>query len=120
MRVRIDGKDALINLLGCWDDPVEVAGAQAISVLIWSDYQKASFDRSLMADQPLINGKQVDLLEALRVRAESKLQAAAIHVPKLLDVYEPYGLVFVVHTSHRNVFDHLLGCVWKLSLQRCG
>ena len=37
-----------------------------------------------MACKPLINGKEVGLLEVLRVRAESKCQAAAIHTHKLL------------------------------------
>ncbi len=48
------------------------------------DYQQGSFDRSLMAYQPLINGKEVGLLEALRVRAETKRQAAAIHAYRVL------------------------------------
>ena len=85
--MRIDGKDAFINRLGRWSDPVAVAKAHAISAQIWSDYQQGSFDRSLMAYQPLIGGKQVALLEALRVRAESKRQAAAIHAHKLLERY---------------------------------
>ena len=85
MRVRIDGRDAFINRLGRWDDPVAVAKAHAIAAQIWSDYQQGSFDRSLMAYQPLVNGKQVRLLEALRVRAETKRQAAAIHAHKLLE-----------------------------------
>ena len=38
VRVRIDGKDAFINRLGRWDDPISVAKAQAISAEIWSDY----------------------------------------------------------------------------------
>ena len=87
VRVRIDGKDAFINRLGRWDAPVAVARAQAISAQIWSDYQQGSFDRSLMAYQPLVDGKQVGLLEAVRVRAESKRQAAAIHAHKLLERY---------------------------------
>ena len=37
-----------------------------------------------MAYQPLINGKEVGLLEALRVRAETKRQAAAIHAYRVL------------------------------------
>jgi hypothetical protein len=37
-----------------------------------------------MAYQPLINGKEVGLLEALRVRVESKRQAAATHAYRLL------------------------------------
>jgi len=87
VRARIDGKDAFINRLGRWDDPVAVAKAQAISAQIWSDYQQGSFDRSLMAYQPLVDGKQVGLLEALKARAESKRQAAAIHAHKLLQRY---------------------------------
>ena len=85
--MRIDGKDAFINRLGRWSDPVAVAKAHAISAQIWSDYQQGVFDRSLMAYQPLRGGKQVALLEALRVRAESKRQAAAIHAHKLLERY---------------------------------
>ena len=87
VRVRIDGKDAFINRLGRWSDPVAVAKAHAISAQIWSDYQQSSFDRSLMAYQPLVNGKQVGLLEAVRARAESKRQTAAIHAHKLLERY---------------------------------
>ena len=87
LRVRIDGKDAFINRLGRWDDPVAVAKAHAIAAQIWSDYQQGSFDSSLMAYQPLVNGKQVGLLEAVKVRAESKRQAAAIHAHKLLEHY---------------------------------
>ena len=77
VRVRIDGRDAFINRLGRWSDPVAVAKAHAIAAQIWSDYCQGTFDRSLMAYQPLINGKEVGLLEALRVRAETKRQAAA-------------------------------------------
>ena len=35
-------------------------------------------------------------------------------------VFDPYGLVFVTPESHGNVYDHLLGRVWKRSLERCG
>ena len=63
--MRTDGKDALINRLGCWNDTVAVAKAQAISAQIWSDYQQGTFDRSPMAYQPLVKGKQVGLLESI-------------------------------------------------------
>ena len=76
--MRIDGKDAFINRLGRWNDPVAVAKAHAISAQIWSDYQQGSFDRSLMAYQPLVNGKQVALLEALRVRVAAGHHAHAL------------------------------------------
>ncbi len=85
--MRIDGRDAFINRLGRWSDPVTVERAQAISAQIWSDYQQGTFDRSLMANQPLIDGKEVGLLDALRLRAESKRQAAAIHAYRLLQRY---------------------------------
>jgi hypothetical protein len=55
VRVRIDGKDAFINRLGRWSDPVAVAKAHAISAQIWSDYQQGTFDYSLMAHN-LITG----------------------------------------------------------------
>jgi integrase len=87
VRVRIDGRDAFINRLGRWSDPVAVARAQAISAQIWSDYQEGTFDRSLMAYQPLINGKEVGLLEAVKARAESKRQSAAIHAYRVLQRY---------------------------------
>ena len=38
VRVRIDGRDAFINRLGRWDDPVAVAKAHAIAAQIWSDF----------------------------------------------------------------------------------
>jgi integrase len=87
VRVRIDGRDAFINRLGRWSDPVAVARAQAISAQIWSDYQQGTFDHSLMAYQPLINGKEVGLLEAVKARAEQKRQAAAIHAYRVLKRY---------------------------------
>ena len=77
--MRIDGKDAFINRLVRWHDPVAIAKAHVIAAQIWSDYQQGSFDRSLIAYQPLVDGKQVGLLEALWEREESKRQAAAIH-----------------------------------------
>ena len=85
--MRIDGKDVFINRLGRWNDPVAVAKAHAIAAQIWSDYQQGVFDRSLMAYQPLIGGKEVGLLEAVKARAEEKRQAAAIHAYRVLKRY---------------------------------
>ena len=82
-----DGSDAFINCLGCLSVPMTVAKAHAIAAQIWSDYCQGTFDRSLMAYQPLINGKEVGLLEALRVRPETKRQAASTHAYKLLQRY---------------------------------
>jgi len=63
---------------------VAVAKSPAIAAQIWSDYCQGTFDRSLMVYQPLIGGKEVGLLEALRVGGEQtpgsrhpRLQAAA-------------------------------------------
>ena len=37
-----------------------------------------------------------------------------------LNLYDPDGLVFLTPISHQNVYDSLLGKVWKRSLTRCG
>jgi len=87
VRVRIDGRDAFINRLGRWDDPVAVARAQAISAQIWSDYQEGTFDRSLMRYLPLVNGEQVGLLEALQANAEKTRQARLIHSARVVKRY---------------------------------
>ena len=67
--MKIDGKDAFINRLG--------RRAQVITAQIWRDYQQGSFDRSLMAYQPLINGKQVVLLRALLLKRSRCLNISA-------------------------------------------
>ena len=36
------------------------------------------------------------------------------------ELFDAYGLVFVTPESHGIVYDHLLGRVWKRSLERCG
>ena len=51
------------------------------------------------------------VLEVLRLHQQQMQQ---------LEIYDPYGLVFVTPTSGRNVYEHLLTRVWKRSLQRCG
>jgi len=51
------------------------------------------------------------VLEVLRQHKEQMEQLA---------IYAPYGLVFVTPTSYGNVYNHLVGRVWKRSLQRCG
>ena len=58
VRVRFDGRDAFVNRLGHWSDPVAVAKAHAIAAQIWSDYQQGVCDRSLTAYQPLIGRKE--------------------------------------------------------------
>ncbi len=110
--MRIDGRDAFINRLGRWNDPVAVAKAHAIAAQIWSDYQQGSFDRSLMAYQPLINGKEVALLEALKVWAEQKCQAAAIYAYRVL---KRYGQL-IRNRSDAEVF---LPWLWAEGLTDC-
>ena len=39
---------------------------------------------------------------------------------KQLGIDESYVLVFVAPASHGNGYDHLVGCVCKRSLERCG
>ena len=39
---------------------------------------------------------------------------------KELNLFDPNGLVFVTPQSHQNVYDSLLGKVWKRCLRRCG
>ena len=51
------------------------------------------------------------VLQVLRQHKEQMEQLA---------IYDPYGLVFVAPTSHMNIYDHLVGRVWKRSLERCG
>ena len=82
------GRDAFINRLGRWSEPVAVAKAHAIAAQIWSDYQQGVCDCSLTAYQTLIGGEEVGLLEALRVRADTNCQAAAIHAYRLLQRYD--------------------------------
>jgi len=65
-----------------------------------------------MAYQPLINGKEVGLLEALRVRAETKRQAAAIHAYKLL---QRYGLPI----RNRSDAEEFLGWLRGEGLSDC-
>ncbi len=51
------------------------------------------------------------VLEVLKVHQEHQ---------KSLRLYDPNGLVFLTPISHQNVYDSLLGKVWKRSLTRCG
>ena len=68
--VRLEGKDHFINRLGRFDDPVAQAKAHSISAEIWSDFEQGQLDWSLSRYQPLLEGKDLDLLDALRVLME--------------------------------------------------
>ena len=83
MRVRLEGKDHFINRLGKFDDPVARARALAISAEIWSDFQQGDLDLSLNRYRPLVEGKDLDLIEAMRQLVEKTKQARVIHAIEL-------------------------------------
>ena len=101
--LRLDGRDNFINRLGRWDDPVAQARAQAICAEIWRDTQQRDLDISLNRYRPLVEGRDQDLLDALRSFAEEKKQARVTHA---------YGVVqrFGLPITTRAKVDHIL--VW--------
>ncbi|WP_198015168.1 hypothetical protein [Synechococcus sp. CC9616] len=84
VRLRLDGRDHFINRLGRWDDPVAQARAQAICAEIWRDAQQGDLDLSLNRYRPLVEGRDQDLLDALRSLAEEKRQARVTHAYRVL------------------------------------
>ena len=79
VRVCLEGKDYFINRLGRFDDPVAKARALAISAEIWSDFQRGDLDQTLNRYRPLVDGKDLDLLEGLKELMERTKQARVIH-----------------------------------------
>jgi len=79
VRLRLDGRDDFINRLGRFDDPVVQARGQAICAEIWRDVQQGDLDLSLNRYRPLVEGRDQDLLYALRSLAEDKRQARVTH-----------------------------------------
>ena len=77
VRVRLEGMDYFINRLGEFDDPV--ARALAISAEIWSDFQQGDLDQTLNRYRPLVEGKDLDLLDGLKELMERTKQARVIH-----------------------------------------
>ena len=75
VRLRLDGLDHFINRLGRFDDPVAQARGQAICAEIWRDAQQGDLDLSLNRYRPLVEGRDQDLLDALRALSEEKKQA---------------------------------------------
>ena len=73
VRVRLEGKDYFINRLGRFDDPVARARALSISAQIWSDAHHDGLDPTFNRYRPLVDGKDLDLLEALRQLMEKFL-----------------------------------------------
>ena len=91
VRVRLGGRDHLINRLGRWDDPVAVARAQALSARIWSDAKTGSLDLSLQSYRDSVDSftdagmaSELPLEEVLRVKAERSRQAVVIHAYRTL------------------------------------
>ncbi len=84
VRLRLDGRDHFINRLGRWDDPVAQARGQAICAEIWRDAQQGDLDLSLNRYRPLVEGRDQDLLDALRSLAEEKRQARVSHDYRVL------------------------------------
>ena len=79
VRIRLDGQDHFINRLGRFDDPVAQARGQAICAEIWQDAQQEDLDLSLNRYRSLVEGRDQDLLDALRALAEEKRQARVTH-----------------------------------------
>ena len=89
VRLRFDGRDHFINRLGRFDDPVAQARGQAICAEIWRDAQQGDLDLSLNRYRPLVEGRDQDLLDALRSLVEDKRQARVTHAYR---VVKRYGL----------------------------
>ena len=79
VRLWLDGRDHFINRIGRFDDPVAQARGQAICAEIWRDAQQGDLDLSLNRYRPLVEGRDQDLLDALRHLSEEKKQAKVTH-----------------------------------------
>ena len=84
VRLRLDGRDHFINRLGRFDDPVAQARGQAICAEIWRDAQQGDLDISLNRYRPLVEGRDQDLLDALRALSEEKKQARVTHAYRVV------------------------------------
>ncbi|MDB4346320.1 hypothetical protein OAA48_00560 [bacterium] len=82
--MRLNGQDHSINRLGRWDDPVAQARGQAISAEIWRDAKQGGLDLSLNRYRPLVEGRDQDLLDALKSLAEQKKQARVTHAYRVV------------------------------------
>ena len=84
VRLRLGGRDHFINRIGRFDDPVAQARGQAICAEIWRDAQQGDLDLSLNRYRPLVEGRDQDLLNALRSLAEEKRQARVTHAYRVV------------------------------------
>ena len=84
VRLRLDGRDHFINRLRRWDDPVAQARVQAICAAIWRDARQRDLDLSLNRYRPLVEGRDNDLLDALRALTDEKKQARVTHAYRVV------------------------------------
>ena len=84
VRLRLDGRDHFINRIGRFEDPVVQARGQAICAEIWLDAQQGDLDLSLNRYHPLVEGRDQDLLDALRRLSEEKKQARVTHAYRVV------------------------------------
>ena len=84
VRLRLAGRDHFINRIGRFDDPVAQARGQAICAEIWRDAQQGDLDLSLNRYRPLVEGRDQDLLDALRRLSEEKRQARVTHAYRVV------------------------------------
>jgi len=84
VRLRLDGRDYFINRLGRFDDPVAQARGQAICSEIWRNAQQGDLALSLNRYRPLVEGRDQDLLDALRALSEEKRQARVTHAYRVV------------------------------------
>ena len=84
VRLRLGGRDHFINRLGRFNDPVAQARGQAICAEIWRDAQQGDLDLSLNQYRPLVEGRDQDLLNALRRLSEEKKQARVTHAYRVV------------------------------------
>ena len=82
--MRLDGRDYFINRLGRFDDPVAQARGQAICSEIWRNAQQGDLALSLNRYRPLVEGRDQDLLDALRALSEEKRQARVTHAYRVV------------------------------------
>ena len=66
VRLRLYWRDHYTNRLGRFDNPVAQARGQAICAGIWRDAQQGDLDLSLNRYRPLVEGRDQNLLDALR------------------------------------------------------
>ena len=84
VRLRLGGRDHFINRIGRFDDPVAQARGKAICAEIWRDAQQGDLYLSLNRYRPLVEGRDQDLLDALRSLAEEKRQARVTHAYRVV------------------------------------